>query len=34
MIAVPQWFIFLLIGNCLVVLVYSLLNLFGKEEKN
>lgn len=34
MSALPQWFAFLLIGNGLMVLAYSLLNLFGKKEKN
>ena len=30
----PRWFAFLLIGNALAVLGYSLLNLFGNKEKN
>lgn len=34
MSALPQWFAYLLIGNALVVLGYSLLNLFRSGEKN
>ena len=34
MSALPRWFAYMLIGNSFVVLVYSLLNLFGDREKN
>ena len=32
--ALPQWFAYFLIGNCLVVLGYALLNLLWPGEKN